>query len=391
MNNHIVFAVSFILSFVNFMIFYSYPFKLEELGIENGVVGLIVGGATVLTLIMRLVSGVLIDRIRPRWALFITAFLYCGSLLLINFNWVSSVIMGRLAQGALLGGMSTLLMYYSIAFSNNAVEKSKNVSMITFFNVLPTCLAPFVALKITQTWGGGSVSLAGLVLFLTCLLFTFVLDIQQNSVDVPSAADRTLPPKGITHVIADQNIRTAVIILALVYVISGTTVTFLPFFLIKKGMKDPSWYFLAFTICMMLPRLFLNKYLPKDSRFPTQILTVCVASAIFGTFSNYLLAGSSLVYIGAVFCGAALGLIYPAVMSYVVCSVDQPLVGTSSSVVAASADIGVIASNVGLGIASVAFGEDTAMILPISTSCIALAFIISRVWAQNSIQKEASL
>lgn len=156
MNNHIVFAVSFILSFVNFMIFYSYPFKLEELGIENGVVGLIVGGATVLTLIMRLVSGVLIDRIRPRWALFITAFLYCGSLLLINFNWVSSVIMGRLAQGALLGGMSTLLMYYSIAFSNNAVEKSKNVSMITFFNVLPTCLAPFVALKITQTWGGGA-------------------------------------------------------------------------------------------------------------------------------------------------------------------------------------------------------------------------------------------
>lgn len=389
MNNPIVFAVSFILSFVNFMIFYSYPFKLEELGVENGVVGLIVGGATVLTLAMRLVSGVLLDRIRPRKALFITTVMYCGALLLINLNWVTSVVIGRLALGALLGGMSTLLMYYSIAFSNSAAEKSKNVSMITFFNVLPTCLAPFLAIKITQIWGGGSVVLGSLVLFLICLVLSFVLDIQRRSVDVLSAVDSAKPAKGITHIFADKNIRTVVLILALVYVISGTTVTFLPFFLIGKGMNDPSWYFLIFTICMMLPRLLLNKYLPKDSRFPTQILTVCVASAILGTFSNYLLVGSGLVYIGAVFCGAALGLIYPAIMSYVVCSVDQTLTGTSSSIVAAAADIGVITSNVGLGIVSVALGEDVAMILPIIASCAAMLFIVFRGYAHISTQREA--
>ncbi|RMO84369.1 putative Membrane protein, partial [Pseudomonas syringae pv. maculicola] len=75
MKNYIVFSTSFILSFVNFMIFYSYPFKLEEMGVENGIAGLVVGGATVLTLIMRLVSGVVADRIKTRWAMFITTIL----------------------------------------------------------------------------------------------------------------------------------------------------------------------------------------------------------------------------------------------------------------------------------------------------------------------------
>ncbi|AAO53750.1 MULTISPECIES: MFS transporter [Pseudomonas syringae group] len=386
MKNYIVFSTSFILSFVNFMIFYSYPFKLEEMGVENGIAGLVVGGATVLTLIMRLVSGVVADRIKTRWAMFITTILYCSSLLLINLNWVPSVILGRLAQGALLGVLSTLLMYYSIAFSDNAAEKSKNVSMITFFNVLPTCLAPFIALKITQTWGGGSVALAALMLFLICLFLTFVLDARQTYSGIPDKTSSST--KGVLQIVTDSNVRTALIILGLVYIISGTTVTFLPFFLTKKGMSDPSWYFLVFTVSMMLPRLFLNKKLPKDSRFPTRILAACVVSAICGTLSNYFMVGSGFVYIGAICCGAALGLIYPAVMSYVVCNIDQALVGTSSSVVAASADIGVIFSNIGLGVVVVKFGGDAAMLIPIITSCVALAFIFSKAWTRNFIQGE---
>lgn len=383
MMNYIIFTVSFFLSFVNFMIFYSYPFRLEELGFENSTAGIVVGVATIFTLLMRIVSGILVDRFRFHWAIFITALLYSGALILINIDQYLTVIIGRLALGALLGIMSTLLMYYSLIKSENSEEKSKNVSMITFFNVMPTCLAPFISLKITQHWGGSTVAQVGIILFIICLVFSFILDLKTSAIGGKSSAQEINVDIKSSVIFKHPSVVSSLTILALVYVISGTTVTFLPIYLIQSGIKDPSGYFLVFTVCMMLPRLLLKKYMPKDSNFPFFFLGICTVFSLLGTVSNFYLANGYLVLLGAVFCGTTLGLIYPTVMSYVVCCFKNNLAGTSSSMVAAAADFGVIVSNLGLALISAYFSEKTAMALPILTSCMALVLLAHRASVRN--------
>ncbi|MDE9512199.1 hypothetical protein KKJ15_20245 [Xenorhabdus bovienii] len=69
--------------------------------------GLVVGASTIFTLIMRITSGIIIDKFRLKWAMLITAILYSLSLFLINGNWEFTVIAGRLGLGGLLGIMST--------------------------------------------------------------------------------------------------------------------------------------------------------------------------------------------------------------------------------------------------------------------------------------------
>ncbi|MDC9594780.1 MFS transporter [Xenorhabdus sp. IM139775] len=390
MKSNLIFSVSFFLSFVNFLLFYSYPFRLEELGMGNGVAGLVVGTATIFTLIMRVISGIIIDKFRLKWAMLTTAILYSLSLLLMNGNWEFTVIAGRLGLGGLLGIMSTLLMYYTLTASDDRAEKSRNVSMFTFFNALPTCLAPFIALKMTQIWGVNSVAVIAVILFLVCLLLVLLLDIQTTSIGGGDGSKEEGFSESLRCVIADKNVRASIIILSLIYIISGTTVTFLPTYFVKSGINDPSWYFLVFTICMMLPRLLLKKHMPQDSIFPAKLLMICVTLGLAGNLANYLLAENQFVLSGAVCNGATLGIIYPVVMSYVVCCVGKNLSGTLSSVVAAAADLGVISSNIGLGIISVSISEDAAMMFPIIASVAALLIVYLRMMAQPHIKRKMS-
>lgn len=391
MRNYMIFTISFFLSFVNFMIFYSFPFRLAQIGLENSFAGLIVGVAACLTLTMRLVSGILIDRFRMRWAMSVVALMYCCAIMLIDSNAEANVFIGRLALGALLGTMSTLLMFYSLIGSKEGAEKSNNVALITFFNVLPTCLAPYVALKLTQQWGAGSVTLIALYLFVICVFFAVVLDIQTGKQPVSLNAENGSIVKGVRELLGLRDLRTAVIILALVYVISGTTVTFLPSYLMSAGISDPAPYFLIFTICMMLPRLCLRRFMPSSPRFPVFLIGLCTCMAVVGSLCNYFLPGKDLWYFsGAVFCGTTLGIIYPAVMSYMVCTASSNLSGTSSSIVAAAADSGVIISNLSLGTVGMTLGLKTAMLLPVLASCAALVLLFVRVASGAVIKKESS-
>ncbi|MDE9483927.1 MFS transporter [Xenorhabdus bovienii] len=390
MKNNLIFSVSFFLSFVNFLIFYSYPFRLEEMGVGNGVAGLVVGAATIFTLIMRITSGIIIDKFRLKWAMLITAILYSLSLFLINGNWEFTVIAGRLGLGCLLGIMSTLLMYYMLTSSDDRAEKSRNVSMFTFFNALPTCLAPFIALKMTQIWGVNSVTMIAVILFFFCLLLVFLLDIQTTSVGGRDGSKEEKFSESLRRAIADKNVRASIMILSLIYAISGTTVTFLPAYFLKSGIHDPSWYFLVFTICMMLPRLLLKKHMPQDSIFPSRLLMICVTLGLAGNLANYLLAKNQFVLVGAVCNGMTLGIIYPAVMSYVIYCVGKNLSGTLSSVVAAAADLGVILSNIGLGIISVLISDNIAMLFPVISSAAALLIVYLRMMAESHIKKEIS-
>lgn len=282
-------------------------------------------------------------------------------------------------------------MYHSLITSKNGEEKSKNVSLITFFNVLPTCLAPYIALKLTQTWGAESVTLIALYLFIICALLAVMLDFHSGKIQQLTKQESFSMVGSIKELLTLCEIRTAVYILALIYVISGTTITFLPSYLMGAGIADPAPYFLVFTICMMLPRLCLKKYMPNSSRFPVFFIGMCSLMATAGTLCNYFLPGKGIWYIsGAILCGTTLGIIYPAIMSYVVCTASSSLSGTSSSLVAAAADFGVIVSNFSLGIVGMSFGLKTAMLLPVVASCLALVLLLARVVSPTFIKKEPS-
>lgn len=390
MKSNAIYIISFFLSFVNFLIFYSYPFHLEALNMSQGTAGIVVGIATVLTLIMRLLSGYLLDRFKIRWGLFFTALLYSGALLLINSSLEWEVITGRLVLGALLGVMSTVLMYYSIISSKDNVATSRKVSLVTFFNVLPTCLAPFIALQLTQLYGVSSATMLAAPIFSICLVVSFFLDRAVLTNGSKKASPSQLR-EGLKEVSQNRNVITAISILSLIYITSGTTVTFLPGFFLKAGTNNVAWYFLMFSICMMLPRILLKKHMPTDSSFPFGLLTGCVLLSLLGNLSNWLFAGSNYVLIGAFCNGTMLGIIYPVVMAYAICCVDRHLSGTLTSVIASAADIGVIGANLLLGLFTVLLDEKIAMLIPIIASTASFGvLLVHTMFLYQPIKEEYS-
>ncbi|MHC0449352.1 MAG: hypothetical protein ACRY3E_04620, partial [Candidatus Lariskella arthropodorum] len=168
-------------------------------------------------------------------------------------------------------------------------------------------------------------------------------------------------------------------LLSLVYITSGATVTFLPEFFLKSGNHHLTWYFLLFSICMVLPRLFIKKNMSTGA-FPFDLLLGCTLINTIGNLANWLFASTSYIYIGAICNGITLGVIYPTIMSYVVCVFPRNMTGTCSSIVASAADIGVIGANLLLGLMSILLSLKTAMLIPAISSGIALSMIlISRI------------
>ena len=356
------------------MVFYSYPFILKNLEVIDGIAGIIVAIATILTLGTRVVTGFVLDFRLPKNALIFSHLVYISAFFMLQSSQVWLVFSGRILIGLSLGITATLLVYYSIIGEKDSKGKSKSVSLMTFFGILPTCIAPFFTLKVAEHFGVDVVTqIAILMLFISLVLSYFV----DKNITVRSAGKeqkKTLL-KDFLSMLNRPEIKLVITLLLFTYVISGTTVTFLPMFLEEKSTKVVSWYFLVFSIFMILPRFLLQNKMPDGSVFPLAIFVSCVVMGLVGNLINLLLIDSVFILVGAALNGATLGIMYPSVMAFTVCSVNGNTTASVSSIVAGSADCGVFLANLLLGIISFKLNTEAALLIPIATSVICVLLL----------------
>ena len=101
--NHRRFAISaitFVISFANALVFYSYPFLLGALKISNGIAGIVVGVASCLTMVCRLASGVYMDKVGGRYVMTIITAAYVIFFAILSSPFVQLVMLGRSLRDA---------------------------------------------------------------------------------------------------------------------------------------------------------------------------------------------------------------------------------------------------------------------------------------------------
>ncbi len=383
------FLITFIISFANVLIFYTYPFILGRLGIAEGVAGIIVAVATGLTLLFRLVTGVFIDRKLPKFALTQVSLIYLAAFMMLQSDLTMIVIVGRVLLGCGLGVISILLMYYSVSSTSKEKEKPGVISMMTFFGILPTCIAPFLALKIKKYFGVEMITIVATISVLVSLALAFLTDFQfRNHVQVKQMGNTR---DSLLALLSNRNINTVLLLLIMTYTISGTTVTFLPGFFEKNGISDSSWYFLIFSFSMVAPRFLLKNKMPNGETFPTKLLSICIILSLFGNLLNLQTSNHVLLGMAALFNGLTLGMVYPAIMSYVLCASDKTLTGSASAIVSSAADIGVILSNLAIGVMINLFSIKISLYVPIVASLISLTLIIVHLLTANESSETTQL
>ena len=368
-------AITFVFSFANFLIFYSYPFLLGALNISGGITGIVVGFASCFTMIFRLASGIYMDKIGGQYVMTIVAAVYIASFALLNSPIYQLVILGRILIGISLGMLSTILMFHTIASAQSNAQKGQGIALYTFFSMLPTCLAPYLSLEILHYGGPGTIVVVAITLSFIGLALTFFLE----SFSAKVGGDGNNSPftlRDLMVSIRSRDIGIALGSLGLLYTISGATVSFLPAMLESTNQSYAARYFLTFSIAMLVPRLLLKGHMPIGDIFPVKAFLGAAACALCGSMLNYWLLSQPVVLVGAIMNGAALGYIYPAISAYVVCQCADHIKGSMAAITSCFADGGVILANLVLGVSSLYFPGKLILLFPIIFAVAAMALFI---------------
>ncbi|KAB8028622.1 MFS transporter [Fluviispira multicolorata] len=379
MKKYYLFGTLFLVSFSNYLIFYSYPFLIASHAIVDGIAGIVVGIATIFTLIIRVLSGFWIDRNRSSYMLTFMMLFYLISFILLMSKQDALIIFGRLMLGIILGALSTLMFYYTIMISNSIKEKSESISLYTLITMLPICLAPYISLKVKQLYGINTVISLAILIMIIALILSFLIE-RGISIGGKNKEENIL--KSFFDILKSKEIIIIIIILPVVYLTSGVTVTFLPKIIEYYNYKVVSLYFLLYSISLVLPRLIFKKLMPDGRIFPFKFIFVCLFINLFGNLINLLFINNLVILLGAIFNGFSIGLIYPIILSYVVCIINDSLKGSVTSVISCSADLGVIIANLVLGSLSIYFDYYIVLGIPVIANLCLILYIC--VYFQNN-------
>lgn len=384
--NHRRFAISaitFVISFANALVFYSYPFLLGALKISNGIAGIVVGVASCLTMVCRLASGVYMDKVGGRYVMTIITAAYVIFFAILSSPFVQLVMLGRVLIGVSLGILSTVLMYHTIASAESHQQKGQHLALYTFFSMLPTCLAPSLSLEIIHYTGVKPV--VWLATMLSLMGLALALFLEYTSPEVGGQRSNThFSLRALLMTVCRPQLCFTLVSLGFLYTISGVTVSFLPGLLASANQSYASRYLLIYAIAMLLPRLLLKDHMPAGHSFPTCTFLIAALCAFVGCACTYVMLSSPFVLIGAFLSGSALGFIYPAIAAYVVCQSEDHIRGSMTAVTACSADGGVILANLTLGVSAMVFSGKSILLLPVFfTACAVMLLIIAAFFARN--------
>ncbi|MFZ6847988.1 MFS transporter [Undibacterium sp. RuRC25W] len=383
-------SITFVFSFANFLIFYSYPFMLGDLNISGGIAGIVVGFASCFTMIFRLASGIYMDKIGGRYVMTTVAAVYIASFALLNSHIYQLVILGRILIGISLGMLSTILMFHSIASAQSNAHKGQGIALYTFFSMLPTCLAPYLSLEILHYDGPGAIVVVAITLSFIGLALAF--SIESSSAKVGGHGNNSpFSLRDVVTTVGSRDICIALGSLALLYTISGTTVSFLPAMLESTNQRYAAPYFLTFSIAMLVPRLLLKDHMPISDVFPVKAFLGAAACALCGGMLNYWLLSHPAVLVGAFLNGVALGYIYPAISAYVICQCADHIKGSMAAITSCFADGGVILANLTLGVSALYYPGKFILLFPIVFAAGAMALFVLAYYFSVTKKSTSSL
>ncbi|RXZ78959.1 MFS transporter [Paenibacillaceae bacterium] len=349
------------------------PIFASDRGASDAQVGLIVALFTYSAVVTRLFVGVASDKF-GKGRLLILGVLICllGTVSYLAAATVSVMLMLRILHGIGFGLSTTL--YGTIA--SDIIPARRRGEGMGFFgtgNSIAISLGPFIGIWLMDDYSFNVLFITGGVILLLALLFTLLVKKDAlESVPEPKAAQPKVGEVQVSAYEADERQAdetkaagqhkslpfltrfiefTALFpsLLGLLVGLSfGGVISFITLFGVETGIQNIAYFFLVLAISEFLIRFVSGRIFDTKGRFwvlfPSGIL------CLIGTTLLYFTDSIGLLILAAVFYGAGLGALFPALQAWVIDRVAPHRRGVATATFYNSFDLGIGSGAVLLGI-----------------------------------------
>jgi len=339
-----IYLIAILFYSISYTLLMTIPFYVLSLGASKTDIGLIMGASMFVSMFLRPVAGVVIDRYGPK-------LIFLGALLVFTISlfgyfvpnlWVFGAV--RLVYGLVSAFFSTAMGIMVIElFSEKA--RGQGLSLYSLSTMIPSAFCPALALYLKEVMpiegifamliGVGALNFVfGLMLYLRSS--SHKQKPKQSSFEPGAWKNRVLIVASLTMMIGS--------------IANGAIFTFLPLYLAEGSSSAASNYFLIQMITLVLCRFVLRKYIPSDGKKPQALVLTATALLAAGTLLISTSVNLPYLVIAAVCNGVAFAMLYPTLMTFVSFSVPERSRGFLLGVFSGVDDLGFALGSLLMGV-----------------------------------------
>ncbi len=204
----------------------------------------------------------------------------------------------------------------------------------------------------SATWlftTGGMPLVIGVGAFTTAL--SLVLFPRRVKLKITAAASQSLP---LRKVVAAPAVLISTISLAAVNMCYGSIMTFLPLFMLSRGITEFNSYYVAYSVAVVLSRMWIGRLcvVMRPDRLVFYVLAVLGLTML--TAGNF--SGSWVAALCGAGIGVGYGLAFPAMATIITANVQPANRGTAFGFFTMAVDIGFGVGAIGMGAVAAAWG-----------------------------------
>lgn len=341
-----------IINVINLLIFFGFqmllptlPLYAKKLGGTNSIIGLVTGSFVVSSVIIRPISGLLLDKLGRQKVFLVGAFIFIVSVFSYSFvPFISAILMVRFIHGFGWGAVSTA----SNTIASDNIPKNRFGEGMGYFSLtssLAMAIGPTIGLFVISKYSFTVLFVISTLLAVLSVIVAFKLDYKKIEVKEQTKLKASLYEKSSI---------TPSVIVFFVTITYGALTSFLPLYAAQKGIENIGIFFTVYAISLFISRPLFGKIIDKlgfDYAIIPGLICIIISMTLLSQASNI-----SMFLIAAFIYGIGFGAAQSSLQTMAVNDVSPSRLGAANATFFTAFDCGVglgavilgaISSNVG--------------------------------------------
>lgn len=365
-----------IINVINLLIFFGFqmllptlPIYAKKLGGTNSIIGLVTGAFVVSSVIIRPISGLLLDKLGRQKVFLVGSFIFIVSVFSYSFvPFISAILIIRFIHGFGWGAVSTA----SNTIASDNIPKNRFGEGMGYFSLtssLAMAVAPTIGLFVMSKYNFQVLFSISTILAVLSVIVAFKLDYKKIDNKEQTKIKASLYEKLSI---------TPSIIVFFVTITYGALTSFLPLYAAQKGIENIGIFFTVYAISLFISRPVFGKIIDKsgfDYAIIPGLIFIIISMALLSQSSNI-----TMFLITAFIYGIGFGATQSSLQTMAVTGVSPSRLGAANATFFTAFDCGVGLGAVILGIISSNVGYAEMYLWASGSAIIAfiLYFIIGR-------------
>lgn len=365
-----------IINAINLLIFFSFqmllptlPIYVKKLGGTNSVIGLVTGIFVVSSVIIRPISGLLLDKLGRKKVFLVGLLVFILSVFSYSLlPFISVILIIRFIHGFGWGAVSTASS--TIASDNIPKERfGEGMGYFSLTSSLAMAIAPVIGLSLISKYSFNVLFYVSTILAVLGFITTFKLKYKKIENKEQSKIKGSLYEKSSIY---------PSIIIFFVTVTYGALTSFLPLYAAEKGIQNIGMFFTVYAAALFISRPLFGKVIDKlgfDYTIIPGLICIIVAMGLLSKASNmHMFLITAFIY------GIGFGATQSSLQTMSIAGVPSERLGAANATFLTAFDCGIGLGSIILGVVSSNVGYSEMYLWAATSAVIAfiLYFVIGR-------------